>query len=259
MSTIEENLAGWTAYEWSQQGEEWSQAWGDTEHLWWGTLYPRIMGFLPAGTALEIAPGFGRITRFLKDECRRLIGVDLTPRCIEACRQRFGGDPHVEFHVNDGLTLGMVDDDSIDFAFSFDSLVHAEADVLHSYVRELGRTLAPTGVGFIHHSNLGAFVDPATGELPFPALHHRATSTSAQLFRQSCEELGVRCLRQEIINWGGDVLHDCFSVIAKAGSPQTGPCTIWENPGFMTQAYALGATARHYRCVSEHIEPPRAE
>ncbi len=258
MPTIEENLAGWTAYDWNRQGEEWSQAWNGTEHLWWGTLYPRIMGFIPAGTVLEIAPGFGRITHFLKDACDRLIGVDLTSRCIEACGERFRGDPHVELHVNDGLSLGMIADGSIDFAFSFDSLVHAEAEVLLSYARELGRKLSPTGVGFIHHSNLGAFVDPETGELPYPPPHSRTASMSARLFRRFCDDAGLSCQRQEIVNWGGYILHDCFSVFTRAGSPLAGPCVIWENPGFMNEAQALGSVARHYTPLSRKAgETPR--
>ena len=51
----------------------------------------------------------------------------------------------------------MVADRSVDFAFSFDSLVHADAEVLDAYAAELARTLAPDGVAFIHHSNLGAY------------------------------------------------------------------------------------------------------
>ncbi len=247
MPTIEENLAGWTAYDWSQQGDEWSQAWNGTEHLWWGTLYPRVMGFIPAGTVLEIAPGFGRCTQFLADQCERLIGVDLTARCVDACRERFAGRTHMEFHVNDGLSLAMVADDSIDFAFSFDSLVHAEAEVLRGYARDLGRKLSATGIGFIHHSNLHAFADPETGELPYPPPHSRAASMSALLFRQYCRESGLQCLRQEIVNWGGEILHDCFSVFTRVGSPHAGPCTTWENPGFMNEAQAVGSVARHYR------------
>ena len=53
----------------------------------------------------------------------------------------------------------MVDDESIDFAFSADSLVHADLDVIAAYLSELARTLRPNGVGFIHHSNLGAPTD----------------------------------------------------------------------------------------------------
>ncbi len=51
----------------------------------------------------------------------------------------------------------MVADGSIDFVFSFDSLVHAEEDVIRSYLDQLGQKLRPDGVGFLHHSNLGEY------------------------------------------------------------------------------------------------------
>jgi hypothetical protein len=50
----------------------------------------------------------------------------------------------------------MIENGSIDFAFSFDSLVHAESDVMSSYAHELARVLKPGGVAFLHHSNLDA-------------------------------------------------------------------------------------------------------
>jgi hypothetical protein len=46
----------------------------------------------------------------------------------------------------------MIADGSIDLAFSFDSLVHAEADVLSFYLAQLATKLRSDGVAFIHHS-----------------------------------------------------------------------------------------------------------
>ena len=43
------------------------------------------------------------------------------------------------------------------FVFSFDSLVYAENDVIAAYLSQLARKLSPDGVGFIHHSNIGAY------------------------------------------------------------------------------------------------------
>jgi cyclopropane fatty-acyl-phospholipid synthase-like methyltransferase len=116
-----------------------------------GHALPRLHEFLPTGTLLEIAPGHGRWTDYLLDHCDRLIGVDLAEKCVEACRRRFADRPHATFHKNDGRSLGMVGDGEIDFAMSFDSLVHCEADVVESYVRELARTLSEHGAAFIHH------------------------------------------------------------------------------------------------------------
>ena len=83
---------------------------GNSELQWHVTVLPRIARFLPAGTILEIAPGFGRWTHYLKDHCRELIVVDLAARCIEACRQRFASASHISYHVNDGKSLEMVHD-----------------------------------------------------------------------------------------------------------------------------------------------------
>jgi hypothetical protein len=47
-------------YDWKEAGEEWSQPWGSSAAQWTGTIFPRIRQCLPAGTILEVAPGFGR-------------------------------------------------------------------------------------------------------------------------------------------------------------------------------------------------------
>ena len=91
---------------------------------------PRIARFLPAGSILEIAPGHGRWTDFLREHCDTLSIVDLDAACIDACRERFAGDERIAYHVNDGRSLDMIEDGSVDFAFSFDSLVHADAEVV---------------------------------------------------------------------------------------------------------------------------------
>ena len=93
--------------------------------------------------------------------------VDLTERCIEACKERFSADSHITYYVNDGKSLAMIPDDSVDFVFSFDALVHVEADVIKAYLSQLALQLKPDGVGFIHHSNIGAYVNRSTGKLPF--------------------------------------------------------------------------------------------
>src|SRR5437879_6478092 len=156
MPTVEQNLRQWDAnYEWAKRGEEWSASWGGAEAQWFGAILPRIHAFVPATIILELAPGFGRWTNYLKDYCDHLIVVDLAETCIHACRERFAASSHITYHVNDGTSLSMIPDGSLDFVFSFDSLVHAEADVIAAYIRQLAKKLAPNGVGFLHHSNIG--------------------------------------------------------------------------------------------------------
>lgn len=276
MPTVAENLAAWSSFPWTRRGDEFSRGWGTTEMLWWGTLMPRIQRFVPADTILEIAPGFGRCTHYLKDLCRKLIVVDISARCIDACRQRFAGSGHITYHVNDGMSLAAVPDGSVDFAFSYDSLVHAEADVIGAYLVELERKLKPDGVGFLHHSNLGAYLR-SNGRLP-PYLANafgnnwRAESMTAEVFARLCARARLECVRQELVvfypesslrggkritrrfgplgQWLIDrtvrVLNDCFSVFTRPGSPWSSSPQVLANRQFTREVRNLARLARFY-------------
>ena len=116
MGTIAQNLHSWdVAYDWQHQGREWSKDWGGVEMQWHGSILPRIHAFIPTRCILEIGPGFGRWTHFLKDLCDRLIVVDLSKKCIRACRHRFRHCAHISYHTNDGRSLDAVVDGTVDF------------------------------------------------------------------------------------------------------------------------------------------------
>lgn len=154
MAAVVENKEKWNNYHWSQNGDEWSQPWGDSNQVWWAHLFPRIGRFLPADSILEIAPGFRRWTRYLQQFTGHYVGVDVSEKAVDAARAEF---PHLQFFLNDGISLPMIADRSISFCFSYDSLVHVNCGVMESYIRELNRVLTDTGTAFIHHSNLGAY------------------------------------------------------------------------------------------------------
>lgn len=230
MANVEKNLEVWQSWDWSQEGDEWSAAWGGTPALWYGALLPRIHAFVPTGTILEIAPGYGRWSQYLKDLCERLVMVDLAPQCIDHCRERFSEARNITYHVNDGRSLAMVEDQSVDFVFSFDSLVHADAEVIDSYLAQLAGKLKPDGLGFIHHSNAGAYplVSALTRRTPHrlrgPLVERgalldlsawRAENMTADLFADQCERAGLACVSQELISWErGRYLTDTLSVFA---------------------------------------------
>lgn len=65
--------------------------------------------------------------------------VDLVYKCIEPCRRRFACVDHIEYHVNDGRSLDAIENDSIDYVFSMDSLVHADPVVMREYTLQLGK------------------------------------------------------------------------------------------------------------------------
>lgn len=247
MATIEENRRAWDK-EWDDRGESWSEAWGGVEAEWHGTILPRIHTYLPASAVLEIAPGRGRWTHFLKDRAERLILVDLSEMCIRDCRERFREATHLSYFVNDGTSLDMIDDRSIDFVYSFDSLVHADADIIEAYLAGLSKKLKPDGVGFIHHSNIGAYRDEATGAFPvgFENPHWRAENMTARLFETFCERAALQCLAQETVNWSGELLNDCFSLFTPKNSAHARPNRVLINTRFHEEAAHVARLQRIY-------------
>jgi len=248
MPTIEDNRLCWgKTYDWSDSGDEWSQAWGGTEYLWYGTILPRILSFIPTGNILEIAPGYGRCTQFLINLCKHLDVVDLNVNCIESCKKRFLNNSHISYHINDGKSLDTIAENSIDFIFSWDSLVHCEADVLNSYLSGSARILKPGAWGFIHHSNIGQYYDISAGMLSCENIHARGETMSAQLFREYSEKNGLFCVRQEIINWGGDILNDCFSVFIKNTINTNYTAKYIENPEFHKECNRIKNVADFFK------------
>jgi ubiquinone/menaquinone biosynthesis C-methylase UbiE len=269
--SVPENRQKWSAHRWSLAGHEWSPGGtsAGTEFFWWRSIRPRVHNFLPAKRILEIAPGFGRWTSYLLAECESLLGVDVTSRCVEACRHRFEG-AHAEFWENDGESLPMVEAQSIDFAFSFDSLVHVEAAQVRSYLHELGRVLRPGAGAFLHHSNLGAYVSDA-GQVPWfvRRTHWRAASMSAGVFRHACREAGLLCVTQEVINWigrGADAdrfrltgdsipLTDCFSLVLSPSAGATVTAThVFVNRRFVDEWRQIPLYSRLY--ARPELTPP---
>lgn len=154
--TLEESERKWTAYDWSRKGDEWSDAWGGADAQWHGTILPRIrLGTV--GTVLEIGCGYGKWVPYFGPHCVKYQGVDICSKCIENCQKEF---PELDFWLNDGRTLNMIEDGSVDFVFSYDSLVHADADTMEVLVPQIVAKLSPLGKAFIHHSNWGDKLQP---------------------------------------------------------------------------------------------------
>lgn len=271
MPTVSDNLKLWNQqYEWPDGGEEWSAQFGGTEALWWFVVYPRIHRFLPASSILEIAPGGGRWTQFLIQQSRSFIAVDISEKCVERCKTRFAREAQASFHVNDGCSLAAVPDNSIDFVFSFDSLVHVEKDVIEGYLVQLALKLKPDGVGFFHHSNLGSYRGRLSllrayrrlpsvfraqilkekymeGLLSINAQGWRSTSMTAELFQQYCKKAGFHCVGQELINWNkGKCLIDALSFFARPDSRWTKETVYVENGDFVRSSMMTARLAGLY-------------
>jgi hypothetical protein len=261
MGEVSDNLVLWGSKDWPDAGDKWSAWWGDTAALWYGGILPRIHAFVPTGTILEIAPGYGRWTHYLRSVSERLVVVDLAERCIDHCRERFREDQHIEYFVNDGKSLEMVDDQSVDFVFSFDSLVHAEADVLESYLDQLARKLKPEGIGFIHHSNFGHYrrairlARSVPERLATPLVERgilpdliawRAESVTSEIVSSLCDRAGLRCVSQEEISWQrGFYRIDALSVFTPPGSRWDRSRRYMRNPLLRLEAARMANTYSH--------------
>jgi Methyltransferase domain len=104
----------------------------------------------------------------------------------------------------------MVPDQSIDFVFSYDSLVHADTEVLSAYLSEVARVLTPTGAAFLHHSNLSEYAELLTAVSKYQLLgqmavklgwldgylHWRDPHVSGRWFADAAASRGLVCLVQ---------------------------------------------------------------
>ena len=234
-NTVENNLRQWNEkYTWPREGDEWSEQWGSTKGQWEHFLLPRISQVFPVPTILEIAPGHGRWTQFLADQCEHLIVVDLSPACIEHCKKRFADRQNISYFTNDGCSLDMIADGSLDFVFSFDSLVHADAATVEQYVRQLQKKLRPGSAAFIHHSNAAPYkpllqIAAWLSDRNVPRLSPyvrkrtdrcwRALDMSARQMAQFCRDSGMTCTAQEVFAAGDLVFPiDCVSTVKNSPS-----------------------------------------
>jgi SAM-dependent methyltransferase len=258
MPTLEENRTVFdSAYEWVHHGDEWSRSWGGTAMQWHGAILPRIYRFLPAATILDLGAGQGRFAPFLLQHTNNLILMDLSEKCIETCRARFGKDSRVRCLLNDGRSLDMIADDSIDFVFSHDALTFTEAADLEHYLRQLAAKLRKNGVAFLHHSNLGAYWYYRTLSQRWIKLLRRfkfiendswrAYSVSAEGLRKVCDEAGLRCITQELLLWWTKkTFLDCYSVIVRQDSPRSRELKVFRNFDFMNQRSYLSRLGKFY-------------
>lgn len=155
-NSIENNRRVWDRdYHWLADGDEWNgQAayCGQPYAAWKEALVAAFLA--PAvcldSAVLEIGPGHGRWTRFIRDHCGMLYLADLSANCLDFCRREFG-DARTVYVPTDGHSLAGIPDAAIDFAWSYDCFVHIGPRDTAGYLRDLRRVLKPGGRAVIHH------------------------------------------------------------------------------------------------------------
>lgn len=167
---------------------------------------------------LEIAPGHGRNTEFLRRRAQSIFLVDVNQTCIDACRERFGearDGCRFFYGVTDGNGVPMVPDASITLVYTFDSMVHFDKLIVRDYVREIRRVLRPGGCAVLHHSNLGQ----QRPNSDWARNIGNRSEMTAEIMRGYADEAGlnVRFQRSSGIadGWGMDDL-DCFTILERS-------------------------------------------
>ena len=184
--------------------------WGDTraddyfanaEHAMdqaWAELVRPILDTVQFDTVLDIAAGHGRNSVRLAERAKRVICLDINPDNIRHMRRRFDGDPKFSFILNDGVTLRDIPDETVDLAYSFDSMVHFDMEVVISYVNECFRVLRPGGHALIHHSNYAE--NPGAD---FRSNPYWRNFMSLTLFRHVALKAGFLIVVSQPLLWGG--------------------------------------------------------
>ena len=100
----------------------------------------------PDWTCLEIGCGIGRLLKPVARCCRRVIGVDISEQMVAHSRDYLSGVANAEVHLNDGRTLCVIPDDSVDLVYSHLAFQHMTTqEVVDGYLAEIVRILRPGG------------------------------------------------------------------------------------------------------------------
>jgi SAM-dependent methyltransferase len=107
----------------------------------WGVL-------APAARALELGCGIGRLLGPLADRIDRVVGLDVSPRMVEAAARRTAGHPRVRVALSSGRDLAGFDDASFELVLAVDSfpyIVQAGPALAATMFGEIGRVLVRGG------------------------------------------------------------------------------------------------------------------
>jgi len=240
VATLSANKKYYENYDWTSGGEEWSEPWGGTRSMWLASIYPRISEFLPVGNIVEIGSGHGRIARILHAfATSQLVLFDIVDDCVSVCKKKFESSSKTICRKTNGNALEGVANNSVDFIFSFYSLVGSDKETITGYLREVDRVLSDDGVAFIHHSNAGMYFDPDKPDTDKRLLllaAYRDMSIDAAEVQEIAKSCNLTCIKQECINWDiTEILSDCFSTIVRPASKWACEPVLLHNPEFQQE------------------------
>lgn len=160
LTSIESSRRDWTTEEFLAHGR---------------TMVEQAMQWLgdgvERGRMLEIGCGVGRTALAFAETFEFVEGIDISPRMIDVAIE--GGLPeNVRLRANDGESLDLFDEASLDLVFSEHVFQHiADEAVIGRYLREIGRVLKPGAVALLQFdTRRGGFDTLLYGAVPIRLL-----------------------------------------------------------------------------------------
>jgi 2-polyprenyl-3-methyl-5-hydroxy-6-metoxy-1,4-benzoquinol methylase len=113
----------------------------------------------PQVDVLELGCGGGKFSQRLAPRSRSLLCTDISSTMIEHTRasleeQNLSGN--VSYRLLNGVDFDGVANDSVDFIFSYDVLLHVQMQNVFSYLVDARRVLRENGVLMLHQINLAS-------------------------------------------------------------------------------------------------------
>ena len=187
----------------------------DMERHWNSLIWPMLSRHaVDFSSTLELACGYGRNSRkLLQAGAASLTLVDVNPDNIAYCRDNIQPLGNVHLVQNNGVDFEQLGNETFTFAYTFDSMVHFDLELVISYVAEISRVLKVGGLAFIHHSN---YCDLPGAD--FKNNPHWRNFMSAKIMRHIAIKNGLDVVEQQIIDWGGSHQIDCLSLLKRAAN-----------------------------------------
>lgn len=185
--------------------------------LWNDLIRPLFPPWANLSRVLEVAAGACRNTERLLPLAEQVVVTDIDPAAVDLCKMRFSGRPGAEklhFIAVDGIHIPL-SDGSVSFVYQFDAGVHFHSSVIRGYMKEFNRVLVRGGVGFFHHSNLGASQYSVNDDLDVTANPHMRSNFTRATFSEIAREEGLRILCHPLVDWYGSVALDAFALFCK--------------------------------------------
>ena len=108
--------------------------------------------FVKNKTVLDIACGTGYGTKYLSENAKSCIGIDISNSSIKYAKEKFSAD-NVEFKQG-SITEIPLQDKSVDILISFETIEHVDENAQYKALKEYQRVLKDDGILFISSPNI---------------------------------------------------------------------------------------------------------